>query len=154
MRKIKLQKILRNLLDKLRKLYINGAHKRAKQLSTATTPLCFCFFRCRADVLQNFHVVVRSALQNSVCLLSLHFCWSGLLQILRFAAYSFLVLCSLDVKLLHKWNGHLEILSLPQLTYRKFQAISASPNRYFTENCRWVPLRSVIIGVIGHTSEP
>ena len=38
----------------------------------------------------NFHVV-RSALQNSLCLLSVYFCWSGLLQILRFAAYSFAV---------------------------------------------------------------
>ena len=46
----------------------------------------------------NFHVV-RSALQNSVCLLSVYFCWSGLLQILRFAAYSFAVLCSLNLNL-------------------------------------------------------
>ena len=38
----------------------------------------------------NFHVV-RSALQNSVCLLIVYFCWSGLSQILRFAAYSFAV---------------------------------------------------------------
>ena len=27
--------------------------KRAKQLSTAMTPLCFWFFRCRVDVLQS-----------------------------------------------------------------------------------------------------
>ena len=36
--------------------------------------------------------VVRSALQNSVCLLSVYFCCSGLLSILHFAAYSFAVL--------------------------------------------------------------
>ena len=29
------------------------ATKIAKQLSTATTPLCFSFYRCRVDVLQN-----------------------------------------------------------------------------------------------------
>ena len=27
--------------------------KKAKQLSTPTTPLCFSFFRCRVDVLQS-----------------------------------------------------------------------------------------------------
>ena len=41
--------------------------------------------------------LVRSALQNSVCLLSVYFCWPRLSQILRFAAYSFAVLCSFDV---------------------------------------------------------
>ena len=30
-----------------------GVLKRAKQLFTATTPLCFWFFRCRVDVLQS-----------------------------------------------------------------------------------------------------
>ena len=45
----------------------------------------------------NFHVV-RSALKNSVCLLRVYFCWSGLLWILRFAAYSFAVLRCLNVK--------------------------------------------------------
>lgn len=35
----------------------------AKQLSTATTPLCFGLFRCRVVV--DFHVV-QSALQNSI----------------------------------------------------------------------------------------
>ena len=29
------------------------APQKAKQLSTATTPLCFWFFRCRVDVLQS-----------------------------------------------------------------------------------------------------
>ena len=43
--------------------------------------------------------LVRSALQNSVCLLSVYFCWPRLSQILRFAAYSFAVLCSLNVNL-------------------------------------------------------
>ena len=39
--------------------------KRAKQLSMATIPLCFEFFRCRVDACRvNFHVV-RSALQYS-----------------------------------------------------------------------------------------
>ena len=33
-------------------------------------------------------------------------------------------------KIVREWNGHLEIFS------KKF----ASPNRYFTENSRWVPL--------------
>ena len=35
----------------------------------------------------------------------------------------------------YEWNGHLKIFS-----NRKLQAIFASPNRYFTENSRSVPL--------------
>ena len=38
----------------------------------------------------------------------------------------------------HEQNGHPEIFSLPQSGCRKLQAIFASPNRYFTENSRWV----------------
>ena len=44
----------------------------------------------------NFHVVW-PVFQNSVCLLSVYFCWSGFLQIRRFAAYSFAVLWSFNV---------------------------------------------------------
>ena len=43
---------------------------------------------------------------------------------------------------MHEWNVHLEIFSRPQV--RKFQAIFASPNRYFTENSHWVPLKGEI----------
>ena len=38
-------------------------------------------------------------------------------------------------------NGHLEILNRPQVIEN--QALFASPNRYFTENSRWVPLAGV-----------
>ena len=41
--------------------------------------------------------VVRSALPSSVCLLSVYFCWSGSSIDPTFAAYSFVVLCSLNV---------------------------------------------------------
>ena len=43
---------------------------------------------------------------------------------------------------LKKILGKLEIFSLPQAIegYRKFQTVFAPPNRYFTENSRWVPL--------------
>ena len=34
-------------------LRLTEAPKRAKQLSVATVPLCFEFFRCRVDVLQS-----------------------------------------------------------------------------------------------------
>ena len=37
-------------------------------------------------------------------------------------------------KIVREWNGHLEIFS------KKF----ASPNRYFTENSRWVPLTRIV----------
>ena len=33
---------------------------------------------------------------------------------------------------------------LPSSNKRKFQAIFASPNRYFTENSRWVPLNNTL----------
>ena len=37
-------------------------------------------------------------------------------------------------KIVHEWNGYLEIFSLPQAIEKK--AIFAPPNRYFTENSR------------------
>ena len=40
---------------------------------------------------------------------------------------------------LHKWKGSPRN-SQPSSRYRKFQAIFASPNRYFTEKSLWVPL--------------
>ena len=39
---------------------------------------------------------------------------------------------------MHEWDVHLEIFSLPQAI--EILGIFASPNRYFTENSRWVPL--------------
>ena len=76
---------------------------RAKQLSWRLRPRSVfgsfgvVLMSCKV----NFHVV-RSALQNSVCLRSVYFCWSGLLEILRFSAYSFAVVCSLNVYLKSK----------------------------------------------------
>ena len=35
----------------------------------------------------------------------------------------------------------------PSSSYRKFQAIFASPNRYFRENSRWVPLNKYKLAV-------
>ena len=35
----------------------------------------------------------------------------------------------------------------PSSSYRKFQAILASPNRYFTENRSWVPLNKYTLAV-------
>ena len=41
-------------------------------------------------------------------------------------------------------NGTVILKFLAFLTsYRKFYAIFVSPNRYFTENSRWVPLKTV-----------
>ena len=42
-------------------------------------------------------------------------------------------------KIVHEWNGHLEILIRPQ-PRENFKAIFASPNRYFTQNSSWVLL--------------
>ena len=38
---------------------------------------------------------------------------------------------------MHEWNGHLEIFSRPRVIE------IASPNRYFTENSRWVPRTNI-----------
>ena len=40
----------------------------------------------------------------------------------------------------------------PSLSYRKFQAIFPSPNRYFTENSRWVPLVYATLSISCHLS--
>ena len=40
---------------------------------------------------------------------------------------------------MHELNSHLDIFSCPQVL-ENCRAIFASPNRYFTENSRWVPL--------------
>ena len=40
---------------------------------------------------------------------------------------------------MHELNSHLDIFSRPQVL-ENCRAIFASPNRYFTENSRWVPL--------------
>ena len=42
-------------------------------------------------------------------------------------------------KIVHEWNGHLQILIRPQ-PRENFKAIFVSPNRYFTQNSRWVLL--------------
>ena len=42
-------------------------------------------------------------------------------------------------KIVHEWNGHLEVFSRPQVLANPRQ-YSASPNRYFTKNSRWMPL--------------
>ena len=55
---------------------------RAKQLSMATVPLCFEFFRCRVDECRVTCHVVRSALQSFACrslnVSTCYFCWSSL----------------------------------------------------------------------------
>ena len=43
-------------------------------------------------------------------------------------------------KIVPEWNAHLEIFSRIQAIENSWQ--SCSPNRYFTENSRWVPLQS------------
>ena len=53
----------------------------------------------------------------------------------------------LSSKIVHEWNGHLEIFSLPQ-AIEILQEICASPNIYFTEKSRWVPLPKEIFIVI------
>ena len=42
----------------------------------------------------------------------------------------------------HEWNSHLEIKLFS--SNRNFRAIFASPNRYFTESSRWVPLSKCV----------
>ena len=44
---------------------------------------------------------------------------------------------SLEKLYMNQWNGHLEITSHPQVIENVRQY---SPNKYFTENSRWVPM--------------
>ena len=41
---------------------------------------------------------------------------------------------------LHEWNGHLEILGLPQGIENSRQFLLLRTDISVTENCRWVPL--------------
>ena len=43
-------------------------------------------------------------------------------------------------KIVQEWNDHLEIFGRPQVIENPIKATFASPNRYFTESRRWVPL--------------
>ena len=47
-----------------------------------------------------------------------------------------------DSKIVLEWNGPLENISRPQVM-GNCSPIFASPNRYFTENSSWVPLKKV-----------
>ena len=62
-----------------------AAPKRAKQLSMATIPLCFEFFRCRAECLAELTFTYYdqhcSIVLAEVNMSTFHFCWSGLLVI-------------------------------------------------------------------------
>ena len=51
-------------------------------------------------------------------------------------------------KILHEWDSHLAISSRSRGIEISRQPITLDPNRYLTENRRWVPLIIIIIIII------